>query len=108
MKKQLGNGSTDPRIVARVSTETQRYIAQAAELTGVTLSQFVIESSMSRAERVIDQMTRIKVTVETGNRMLNLMDRKPRKPRSSKLIQDALDYKETIDASETYTDSKET
>ncbi|GBO86227.1 DUF1778 domain-containing protein [Marinobacter salsuginis] len=104
---KLGNGSADPRLVARVSPEIQKHIAQAAELSGVTLSQFVIESSMDRADKVIEQMTRIKVTVETGNRMLSLMDQRLRKPKSSKLIQDALDYRETIDASETYTDSEE-
>ncbi|ENO17121.2 DUF1778 domain-containing protein [Marinobacter nanhaiticus D15-8W] len=93
------------RLVARTDHETQEFLAQAAELSGMTLSQFLIESARDKAERVVDQMTRIRVSVETGNRMLELLDHKrPRKPTSSKLIEDALDYGETINASETYQD----
>jgi len=85
----------DPRLVARVDAQTQQFIAQAAELSGMTMSQFLIDSARSRAEEVVDRVTRIRVSVETGNRMLEIMDRAPRKP-SSKLMQDALDYKGTV------------
>lgn len=85
----------DPRLVARVDIQTQQFIAQAAELSGMSMSQFLIDSARSRAEEVVDRITRIRVSVETGNRMLEIMDRAPKKP-SSKLMQDALDYKETI------------
>lgn len=94
----------DPRLVARVDKTTQKLIAQAAELSGTTISQFTIESVRERAEKVIDQMTRIQVSVDTGNRMLAILDRAPKKP-SSKLIRNALDYKETINEGKTDTDA---
>lgn len=98
MKTQTNEVGKDPRLVARVDTQTQQFIAQAAELSGMTMSQFLIDSARSKAEEVVDRITRIRVSVETGNRMLEILDRKPRKPRkpSSKLMQDALDYKESV------------
>jgi len=95
MKTQTNEAGKDPRLVARVDTQTQQFIAQAAELSGMTMSQFLIDSARSKAEEVVDRITRIRVSVETGNRMLEILDRKPQKP-SSKLMQDALDYKESI------------
>lgn len=62
------------------------------------MSQFLIDSARSKAEEVVDRITRIQVSVETGNRMLEILDWKPRKP-SSKLMQDALDYKESLTSS---------
>lgn len=98
MKTQTNEAGKDPRLVARVDKQTQQFIAQAAELSGMTMSQFLIDSARSKAEEVVDRITRIRVSVETGNRMLEILDRKPRKPRkpSSKLMQDALDYKESV------------
>lgn len=100
MTTQLNERGKDPRLVARVDAQTQQFIAKAAELSGMTMSQFLIDSARSRAEEVVDRVTRIQVSVETGNRMLDILDRKPRKP-SSKLMQDALDYERTVNDSDT-------
>ena len=100
----------DPRLVARVDAQTQQFIAQAAELSGMTMSQFLIDSARSKAEEVVDRVTRIEVSVETGNRMLEILDRKPRKP-SNKLMQDAIDYKDfvyDVDTNEAHTDPETT
>lgn len=109
MKTQTNEAGKDPRLVARVDAQTQQFIAQAAELSGMTMSQFLIESARSKAEKVVDRITRIQVSIETGNRMLEILDRTPRKP-SSKLMQDALDYKESVndthETNEAHTDSK--
>jgi len=94
----------DPRLVARVDTQTQQFIAQAAELSGVTMSQFLIDSARTRAEEIVDRVTRIQVSIETGNRMMDILDRKPRMS-SSKLMQDALDYKRTVNDTETETNA---
>lgn len=100
------NRSKEARVVARVDLETQQFIAQAAELAGMSVSQFLIDSARSRAEEVVDRMTRIRVSVETGNRMLEILDRKPQKP-SSKLMRNAHRYKETINDGETHSHSEE-
>jgi uncharacterized protein (DUF1778 family) len=61
----------------------------------MTMSQFLIDSARSKAEEVVDRITRIRVSVETENRMLKILNRKSRKP-SSKLMEDALDYKASV------------
>lgn len=94
MKTQTNEASEDHRLVARVDTQTQQLIAQAAELSGMTMSQFLVDSARSKAEEVLDRFTRIRVSVETGNRILEILDRNPLKP-AGKLIQDSLDYKES-------------
>lgn len=99
-------GSKGTRVVARVDLETQKFIAQAAELAGMSVSQFLIDSARSRAEEVVDRMTRIRVSVETGNRMLEILDRTPKKP-SSKLMRNAHRYKEIINDTETQPDPEE-
>lgn len=95
------------RVVARVDSETQKFIAQAAELSGMSVSQFLIDSARSKAEEIVDRATRIRVSQDTGNRMLEILDRKPRKP-SGKLLANAVDYRETVDDAETDNDSTET
>lgn len=97
-------GLKDTRLVARADQETQQLIAQAAELAGMSMSQFLTDSAREKAEEVLDRTTRIKVSVETGNRILSVLDREPQRPKS-KLLKDALDYEETINDSEANTDS---
>ncbi|GGY63253.1 type II toxin-antitoxin system TacA family antitoxin [Marinobacter zhanjiangensis] len=92
--------SKDTRVVARVDQETQQFIAQAAELAGMSVSQFLVDAARSRAEEVVDRATRIQVSAETGNRMLDILDRKPGKP-SSKLLRNATSYKEAVNDTET-------
>lgn len=99
-------GIRDARLVARADQETQKFIAQAAELAGMSVSQFLIDSARSRAEEVLDRATRIRVSVETGNRILDILDREPRTP-SSKLLRNAQRYRETIDDTETHAHPEE-
>jgi len=43
----------ETRLVARTSTEIQEIIQRAADYSGATLSQFLIESAMEKARNVI-------------------------------------------------------
>lgn len=92
--------SKDTRVVARVDQETQNFIAQAAELAGMSVSQFLVDAARARAEEVVDRATRIQVSAETGNRMLDILDRKPGKS-SGKLLRNAIRYKEDVNDTET-------
>jgi uncharacterized protein (DUF1778 family) len=49
------------RLVARVSPDVQELIQQAAELSGATLSQFLVESATSKAHKIIAQSQAIKL-----------------------------------------------
>lgn len=64
----------DTRLVARVDEETQRLIAHAAELTGRSLSQFLIYAAKKEAQEAERQALQIKISRQSADRMLELLD----------------------------------
>lgn len=74
--KTINNfGRKESRIVARVDDATQQFINAAAELCGMSVSQFLIDAARERAQVVTEQMTKIHVSLDTSNRMLEALDR---------------------------------
>lgn len=64
----------DPRLVARVDLETQELIARAAELTGRSLSQFLVYAAKKEALQAEEQALRIRTSRESADRMLYMLD----------------------------------
>ncbi|MGO1461844.1 MAG: DUF1778 domain-containing protein [Marinobacter sp.] len=64
----------DTRLVARVDEETQRLIAHAAELTGRSLSQFLIYAAKKEAQEAERQALQIRVCRQSADLMLELLD----------------------------------
>lgn len=50
----------DARLVARVPSELQELIRQAADLSGATLSQFVVEAVTAKARNVMAEMQELR------------------------------------------------
>lgn len=70
------------RITARLSAEKQEMLQFAADLSGSTLNQFVVQSALRAAQQVIEQgdvMRSIRLTVEQSQRFFELLDA-PAKP----------------------------
>lgn len=74
MKNMMNTQSKDTRLVARVDEETQKLIAHAAELTGRSLSQFLIYAAKKEALEAERQATHIQVSRQSADRMLELLD----------------------------------
>ena len=55
------------RLVARASEDVQRTIQMAAEYSGATVSQFLIDAAISKATAVIDQSRNIHLSLEEAN-----------------------------------------
>lgn len=73
------------RITARLSADKQELLQLAADLSGSTLNQFVVQSALRAAERVIEQeetIQAIKLTVEESRRFFALLD-EPAKPNEA-------------------------
>jgi uncharacterized protein (DUF1778 family) len=69
------------RITARLSTEKQEILQLAADLSGSTLNQFIVQSALRAAEQVIEQeeVTRsIRLTMEESKRFFALLDEPPK------------------------------
>ncbi|KAK45411.1 DUF1778 domain-containing protein [Caballeronia sp. LZ029] len=73
------------RITARLSAEKQEVLQLAADLSGSTLNQFVVQSALRAAEQVIEQedvIRSIRLTVEQSQRFFALLD-EPAKPNEA-------------------------
>jgi uncharacterized protein (DUF1778 family) len=69
------------RITARLSAEKQAVLQLAADLSGSTLNQFIVQSALQAAERVIEQeevIRSIQLTVEESKRFFALLDEPPK------------------------------
>ena len=65
------------RIGARVPHELYETLRRAAELTGSTLNQFLVQSALKEAQAVIDRETAIRLSREDWDWILDLLDNPP-------------------------------
>ncbi|MGM0564994.1 MAG: DUF1778 domain-containing protein [Pseudomonadota bacterium] len=86
----------EKRLVARARPEIHQRIAEAAELHGSTVSQFLLDSALERATRITEQATRISTSREAFENMMVALDQ-PARPLP-RLRRAARRYKETVDA----------
>lgn len=84
----------EKRLVARANPEVHRRIAEAAELQGATVSQFLLESALERADRVTEQATRLRVSREGFEGMMQALDQPPR--ALTRLRRAARRYRENV------------
>jgi uncharacterized protein (DUF1778 family) len=69
------------RITARLSAEKQEVLQLAADLSGSTLNQFVVQSALRAAEHVIereDVIRSIRLTMEQSQRFFEVLDAPPK------------------------------
>ena len=85
----------DTRLVARVDEETQRLIAHAAELTGRSLSQFLIYAAKKEAQEAERQALQIQVSRQSADLMLELLHNP--EPINPKLREAALNHRKLAD-----------
>ena len=65
------------RITARVPQNVQDTLEQAADLTGATLSQFVVHAALVEAQRIIDRERVIYLSSTDAAFLLNLLESPP-------------------------------
>lgn len=62
------------RITARVPMAVQETLEMAASLTGATLNQFVVQSALREAERIIEQERIIRLSARDTEAFLAALD----------------------------------
>lgn len=67
----------DQRIDCRVSTDSKRLFARAAELSGSNLTTFVIEAARERAIRLIEEHERLVLNNESRNVFMSALANPP-------------------------------
>jgi uncharacterized protein (DUF1778 family) len=78
------------RITARVPLSVQETLEMAASLTGATLNQFVVQTALREAERIIEQERVIRLSVRDSEAFLAALDRPP--PPNDRLKSILQDY----------------
>lgn len=63
------------RITARVSLSIQEKIQEAADLTGATLNQFLVQSALERAEQLIERETIISLTHKDAAMLFDMLQK---------------------------------
>lgn len=66
------------RIGARVPHEVYETLCRAAELTGATVNQFLVQAALKEAHAVIEREEVIRLTPRDWNCLLGLMDSPPK------------------------------
>ena len=71
------NGMADDRITARVPHSTRRIIERAAAVYGATISQFVVQASVERANEVLHSMEMVKLSSRDAQIFIDSLTRPP-------------------------------
>ncbi len=82
-------------LITNVDEETQRLIADAAELLELSLNEFLIHAAKKIATETKRQATRLQVSHQSADRMLQLLDNP--EPISPKLEEAALNHSKLAD-----------
>ncbi|KMW74368.1 hypothetical protein TI10_00825 [Photorhabdus luminescens subsp. luminescens] len=84
----------ETRLVAITSTEIQEIIQRAADYSGATFSQFLIESAMERARNVIEQTETLHLSMAGADALLAALENPPK--ANSKLLKASSYYKDRV------------
>lgn len=90
----------ETRLVARTSTEIQEIIQRAADYSGATLSQFLIESAIEKARNVIERTETLHLSMAGADALFAAFENPPK--ANDKLLEAAKHYKDTVDARNSY------
>jgi uncharacterized protein (DUF1778 family) len=82
------------RISARVPQHAYQTLTQAAEISGATLNQFLVQAALEKAQMIIEKNRIIKLSTQSATIFFDAIENPP-KPKS-KLQKAMKAYKESI------------
>ena len=83
------------RITARVSSLLVEKLQEAADLSGATLNQFLVQAAVEKADRVIDRERTMQFSMEDAAMFIEMLDN-PRPP-NAKLMKAYEQYKKRVE-----------
>ncbi|WP_404359512.1 DUF1778 domain-containing protein [Methylotuvimicrobium sp. KM1] len=86
--------ANNERITARVSEQIKETLIAAADLTGATLNQFLVQAALEKAERVIEKDKLIHLSQQDAEFFFDVLDNPPEP--NDKLINAVKNYKARI------------
>ena len=73
----MATAAKQDRIGARVPHEVYRTLCRAAELTGATVNQFLVQSALKEAQAVIEREEVIRMSARDWNWLLDQIEQPP-------------------------------
>lgn len=77
------------RISARIPKDVRERIEEAADRSGATLNQFLVQAAIEKADQVLEREKVTKLSARDAEWLLSLLDQPPRAPNAK--LQRALD-----------------
>ena len=65
------------RITARVPTQVQETLEMAASMVGATVNQFIVQTALREAERIIEQERVIRLSTRDAETFFSVLDNPP-------------------------------
>jgi uncharacterized protein (DUF1778 family) len=78
------------RITARVPIQVQETLEMAASMVGATVNQFIVQTALREAERIIEQEKIIRLSTRDAEAFLSALDSPP--SPNDKLVATLQDY----------------
>lgn len=72
----------EQRVTNRVPQPIALKLQEAAELTGATMNQFMVQASLEKAERIIDREKTIQFSINDAAMIINMLDN-PSQPNAA-------------------------
>ncbi len=90
------------RIGARVPPDIYKMLSRAAELTGATVNQFLVQSALKEAHYVIEREQTIRLSRRDCERLLDLLDNPPKPNARFKAAQNRYQKAKHADADSSF------
>jgi uncharacterized protein (DUF1778 family) len=85
------SSKTSERLTARVPENVYATIAQAAELSGATINQFLVQAALEKASSIIEKEQRIVLSLKSAEVFFDALTHPPEP--SPSLIKSVKEYK---------------
>jgi uncharacterized protein (DUF1778 family) len=83
------------RLEARLTTEQKELLQLAAEIEGTTITDFVVRSAQTEARRIIEEHTRLRLSLEDSQAFVEALLHPPEP--NARMMAAAAEYKQAID-----------
>lgn len=88
----ISHAQDNVRLVARASKDVQEIIVSAAELSGASMSQFMIDAALAKAKEVVERNRLLMLSMEGANRFFDALDNPPEIQHLDDTYQTLKDY----------------
>ncbi|MGB3754915.1 MAG: DUF1778 domain-containing protein [Rivularia sp. (in: cyanobacteria)] len=73
----MSNSQDTVRVTARISTSIQEILQKAAELSGATLNQFMVQAALKEAKKIIEDEGLIILSEIDADKVFSLIENAP-------------------------------